>query len=291
MMSIAYVTILLTLAAVVFGVPTAKRGTTALISATIAPQTESSECDANWVCMWWYVGTVQTAAAFSVERYTEMIPELPEPLEHLGANPDMYAIYPSNFLFGVNIRVSMPLDPLNVADKDPSMISMYYLPSTVGVGAATPLKCTQSWLNTTSWVLYGNMQRTGVYFAAYGVEEKETIEIKTSTQEASNMPDAGGWSLIVMFALLGALVAFLLYKRSKRVGGFSFGGGNTGGAAKAAPVAAAAAAAPTHAKNNRKSMKVNKLPPGWVEYETDDGSGTYYYNETTSETTWERPTK
>ena len=32
------------------------------------------------------------------------------------------------------------------------------------------------------------------------------------------------------------------------------------------------------------------LPPGWLEFETDDGN-VYYYNALTEETVWELPTE
>eukprot|EP00300_Choanocystis_sp_HF-7_P004980 c13813_g1_i2.p1 GENE.c13813_g1_i2~~c13813_g1_i2.p1 ORF type:complete len:345 (+),score=-3.18 c13813_g1_i2:50-1036(+) len=283
-----------------------------LLTFTITPQTTSYSCTNDWMeCIWWFVGTVQNAAQFRLFKYSSTAPSLPEGLTHLpvGSNgPDMYQIYPQNFLFGVNIKVSMKLQPQAVTGKDPTMINLYYLPSTTGIEPAVPVKATQSWLNTSSWILYGNMQRTGIYFAAYGTPKETNTPVNIKGESNATAVDAGGWSLIAMCTVLVALVAFFVYKKSQN-GGFSMPTRNkpevdvehnptanttskaaaAGGAATAA--AASRSAAPTHKQNNRKSMKVAKLPPGWVEYETDDGSAVYYYNESTSETTWDRPTK
>jgi len=65
------------------------------------------------------------------------------------------------------------------------------------------------------------------------------------------------------------------------------------GAAGAGAVSAAVAAKekPSHKANARKSMKVDKLPKGWTEYVDDETGQFYYFEESSGQVQWTKPTK
>ena len=188
----------------------------------------------------------------------------------------MYELYPADFLFGVNVEVSIKLTAQSVASLDHSKINLYYLPTTQGIGPAIVLLASESWYNSSSMMVYGNMQRTGVYFAAYGNPPETQNQLALSAMpKKSTIPDAGGWTLIVMGIVAVAAIGYVLYvRRTRGAGGGVAAPSKTREAdvednpvsAKAVAATAtataggAAAAKPSHKKDARKSIKVQALP-------------------------------
>jgi len=269
------------------------------------PQTTDTLCSSGWTtCITYYVGSVINADTFYIFKSNAAI-TLPQGLTAIGTTPQQYLLTDKSqfgYVFGVNVEVSITLDPVSIFKLNTSQINIYYLPNTVGISAPTVVLALQSWYNETSGQFAGHMDRTGTYFAAFGVPPVSTLSsgpaaapYAPSHTSSANQLDAGAIALVVMGGVMLIAIAAFIYTRKRGASGSSFGGGDKHMRETeenpVGPAAGAAIAKPAHKQNARKSVKVNQLPPGWQEYETDDGSAVYYFNESTGETVWERPLK
>jgi len=213
------------------------------------------------------------------------------------------------YLFNIPPKVSIMLMSSDVDGKDPKKLALYFMPA-----GQKWMLVDRSMYDASTMTVYGYPDRDGYMAVFYGdVKSSDTQnKDKVKSKHVKGMPSKGAWALICMGVVAFVAIVAVAYKKM----GFGRGGGGGGASAAASkkanrtpnPVekehameagvaatsvtaAVAAKEKPAHSNNARKSMKVDKLPKGWMQYDTDDGSGVYYYNEEKNLTQWERPTK
>jgi len=158
----------------------------------------------------------------------------------------------------------------------------------------------------------------------YGkISTSSDTQNKVSSGHPKHMPSKGAFALLCMAAVAAIAIGAVLYKRHKDAAAGSQPSaasrianpvekGNEmsskhsnkkekereketeyEGAAGAGAVSAAVAAKekPSHKANARKSMKVDKLPKGWTEYVDDETGQFYYFEESSGQVQWTKPTK
>jgi len=263
-----------------------------------------------------YVGTIEDTETVQIFSITPPTP--PTGYKLMGTAYSLQGFSSEPYLFNIPPMVRIQLSSSDVSSStNDAEVGLYFRP--VGLNW---MLAPRSAYDPTTMKVTGYPDRDGDMAVFYGkITTSSDTQYKVHSAHPKHMPSKGVFALICMGAVAAIVVGALLYKRHQNGGGFAASSsspagrianpvekenemsskqqkkGNetaeyeAGGAGGGVAAAVAAKEKPKHSANARKSMKVEKLPKGWTEYVDDETGQFYYFEESSGQVQWTKPTK